>query len=167
MRKSLAGAVAVLLAQVAARGFAQTQSSVDAPTPWLESAAAVGQVVGGAVTLGFGVWHFFVPAAFGWYDYLSDDPPELEKAIRATNFFFSASLSIVGAANVALPLFGEDAAAFNRVWLWSMVALWTSRSVYQAVAPQGTASPALANAMLAGFIVTDLVFLGAAIIKSM
>ena len=55
----------------------------------------------------------------------------------------------------------------NTVWLCANVGLWTARSVYQAVAPQGTQIDGLAESMLAGFIVTDLLFIFSAVVNSL
>jgi hypothetical protein len=96
------------------------------------------EIAGGLITLGFGVWHFAIPSAFGWYGYLQDDPAELSRAIGASNFFLSFSLSMVGATSVVLPALVPENSSANTVWLWANVGLWTARSIYQVVAPQGT-----------------------------
>ena len=43
----------------------------------------------------------------------------------------------------------------------------TRDSIYQAVAPQGSQVPGLAQSMLVGFIVTDLLFIFSAVVNSL
>lgn len=124
------------------------------------------EIAGGIITLGFGIWHFFIPSLFGWYDYLRDKPEELTRAISATNFFLSFSLSLIGGTSVVLPTIFPEAETFNIVWLWANTALWTARSVYQMANPQGTQIKGLAPAMLTGFILTDLLFLFSAVVNT-
>lgn len=128
------------------------------------TAATVCQIAGGVLTAGFGIWHYFVPRAYGWWDYLQDVPEELPRAIQATNFFFSTSLTLIGGSNVLLGATWPGAQQFNRYWLWGMVGLWTARTVFQAVLPQGRSIRGLAPAMLTAFAVTDALFLYAAIV---
>jgi hypothetical protein len=121
------------------------------------------ELVGGAVTLGFGVWHFAVPGLYAWQSYVPDAPQTLVDAVAATNFFFSLSLSLVGASSIAMPLLADSSTPVGRYWLWANVGLWTTRSIYQLVKPQGSFSPALQWGMTAAFVVTDLLFVVAAL----
>jgi hypothetical protein len=161
--------VMFLLAAIGCSGFAQGSDVVNTVSA---NAAMVGiskatEMAGGLITMGFGIWHFFVPSMFGWYDYLQDDPVELSRAIGASNFFLSFSLSLIGATSVAFPSLFPDSGSANTVWLWANVGLWTARSIHQAVAPQGTQINGLAQSMLAGFIVTDLLFIYSAVVNSL
>jgi hypothetical protein len=124
------------------------------------------QVAGGAIALGFGVWHFAVPGIYGWQSYVPDAPQSLVDAVAATNFFMSVSLSLVGATNIAMPLLSDSAQPFGRYWLWANVGLWTTRAVYQLVKPQGTHNQALQWGMTGAFIATDILFLVAALLAS-
>lgn len=45
--------------------------------------------VAGLVTMGFGIWHFFIPKVWNWYSYIDAAAPELIIAVRAINVFFS------------------------------------------------------------------------------
>ena len=159
----------VLLAAIGCSAFAQGSDIVNpvSANPALPGIARATEMAGGLVTLGFGVWHVFIPSMFGWYDYLQDDPVELSRAIGASNFFLSFSLSLIGATSVAFPSLFPDSGPANTVWLWANVGLWTARSIYQAVAPQGSQVPGLAQSMLAGFIVTDLLFIFSAVVNSL
>ena len=121
------------------------------------------QMVGGAVALGFGIWHFAVPSLYRWWSYVPDAPQTLVEAVDATNFFFSFSLSLIGAANIVTPLLADETAPVSRYWLWTNVALWTGRVVYQLVRPQGSQTPALQWGMLAAFMVTDALFVFSAL----
>lgn len=121
------------------------------------------QVVGGAVALGFGVWHFAVPGLYSWQSYVPDAPQTLVDAVAATNFFMSFSLSMVGATSIAMPFLADTTTPVGRCWLWANVGLWTTRAVYQLVKPQGTHNPALQWGMFGAFMVTDLLFIVAAL----
>ncbi len=121
------------------------------------------QVVGGAVTLGFGLWHFAVPGIYGWQSYVPEAPQTLVDAVAATNFFMSFSLSMIGASNIVMPLLADSATPLGRYWLWANVGLWTTRAVYQLVLPQGTYNPALQWGMAGAFVTIDLLFIVAAL----
>ena len=45
------------------------------------------------ISLCFGVWHFFIPYMYKWYDYLPDAPREIIVSIDWINFFFSLLLT--------------------------------------------------------------------------
>jgi hypothetical protein len=158
------------LVVIAALGIASVADAAeDAQTPpvFSPSVGSISQIAGGAVALGFGVWHFAVPSAFGWWSYVPDAPSTLIEAVDATNFFFSVSLSLIGAVNVVMPLIEERDSTFTQVWLWSNVALWTARAVYQLVKPQGSHNPALRWGMLGAFAATDALFVVSALEASL
>jgi hypothetical protein len=50
--------------------------------------------MGSTASIGFGIWHFFVPQAWNWYSYIDAEATELIVAVRAINVFFSLSLVI-------------------------------------------------------------------------
>lgn len=162
-RKAEALAYAIVFVCFAAapvRLFAQSGGEVGIST---FSLGDVCQVVGGAVTLGFGLWHFAVPGIYGWQSYVPEAPQSLVDAVAATNFFLSLSLTIVGASNIVMPLLADSATPSGRYWLWANAGLWTTRAVYQLVKPQGSYSPALQWGMTGAFILTDLLFIVAAL----
>jgi len=158
-----------LLAAIGCSAFAQGSDVVnpDSANSVLLGISRATEMTGGLITLGFGIWHFFIPSMFGWYDYLQDDPVELSRGVGASNFFLSFSLSLIGATSVAFPSLFPDSRSANTAWLWANVGLWIARSIYQAVAPQGTQVNGLAQSMLAGFIVTDLLFIFSAVVNSL
>jgi hypothetical protein len=125
------------------------------------------QIVGGTVALGFGLWHFAVPGIYDWQSYVPDAPQTLVDAVAATNFFMSFSLSLVGASNIVMPLLADSATPVGRYWLWANVALWTTRAAYQLVKPQGSHNPALQWGMTGAFVLTDLLFIVAALEATM
>ncbi len=45
--------------------------------------------IGSSASIGFGIWHFFVPEAWKWYSYIDIHATELVAAVRAINVFFS------------------------------------------------------------------------------
>jgi len=159
--RSLALAIlGVLIAAAPARLCAQ---STDGAGIANLSPGDVCQIIGGTVALGFGIWHFAVPDLYRWQSYVPDAPQTLVDAVAATNFFMSLTLSMVGATNVAMPLLMDAATPMGRAWLWANVGLWTVRTAYQLVKPQGSHSPALRWGMTAAFVATDLLFVAAAI----
>lgn len=102
-------------------------------------------------TIGFGVWHFFVPAQWDWYSYISPQASELAVAIRAINVFFSLSLVLFGAVNLLFVYFAPE--KFNLiVVLGTSFILWTVRCLFQIIFPQGSANPWLQYGMLTAFV---------------
>ncbi len=53
-------------------------------------------IVGSVASIGFGVWHLFVPRIWDWYSYTQKDAIELIIAVKAINVFFSVSLILFG-----------------------------------------------------------------------
>ena len=49
-------------------------------------------IIGSSASIGFGVWHFFVPKTWKWFSYIDANATELVAAVRAINAFFSLSL---------------------------------------------------------------------------
>lgn len=114
---------------------------------------------GSSVSIGFGVWHFFVPKAWKWYSYMDPSATELVVAVRAINVFFSLSLVLFGLMNL-LFVFGCRANRYAVVVLLAATCvLWLTRLVFQIVYPQGSINPALQYGMLAAFIVVTLCYL--------
>lgn len=56
--------------------------------------------VGSSASIGFGIWHFFVPKVWKWYSYIESNATELVAAVRAINTFFSLSLVLFGLINI-------------------------------------------------------------------
>jgi hypothetical protein len=109
--------------------------------------------LGSAASIGFGVWHFFVPRIWDWYSYIDASATELALAVRAINVFFSLSLVLFGLMNL-LMVYGQRANRYSvMVVLGATCALWAARVVMQLVYPQGSMSPALQYGMLVSFVV--------------
>lgn len=45
------------------------------------------------ISLGFGIFHFFIPSIFKWFSYIPDAPHNLIVSIKWTNYFFSLLLT--------------------------------------------------------------------------
>jgi len=104
------------------------------------------------VSIGFGVWHFFVPSLWNWYSYIDASATELVVAIRAINVFFSLSLVLFGLMNLLLA-YGPDKSRYAAlVVLGATCILWSTRVVMQIVYPQGSTSAALQHGMLLSFV---------------
>ncbi|MDD5263431.1 MAG: hypothetical protein PHU43_01170 [Candidatus Bipolaricaulis sp.] len=114
--------------------------------------------VGSAASIGFGVWHFFVPTWWKWYSYIDPSATELVLAVRAINAFFSLSLVLFGVVNVLLVCGGRSNRYSIVVVLAATCVLWLTRVVFQLVYPQGSANPILQYGMLAAFIVVFLCY---------
>ncbi len=110
-------------------------------------------------TMGFGVWHFFVPKAYDWYGYISPEATELVAAVRATNVFFSMSLVIFGLLSLIFVLSPKSGAFALRIMLAADVLLWAVRVGMQLVFPQGSIALALQYGMLAAFVIIFGLFL--------
>ncbi len=114
---------------------------------------------GSSVSIGFGVWHFFVPRAWKWYSYMDPAATELVVAVRAINVFFSLSLVLFGLMNL-LFIFGGKANRYAVIVLLAATCvLWLTRLVFQIIYPQGSMNPALQYGMLAAFAVVTLCYL--------
>lgn len=107
--------------------------------------------VASAVSVGFGVWHFFVPAWWDWYAYIDPSAPELVLAVRAINAFFSLALVLFGVVNVLLVWRKKRDRYSTGVVLAATCVMWATRVAFQIVYPQGSANPVLQYGMLATF----------------
>jgi len=109
--------------------------------------------VASAGSIGFGIWHFFVPKMWNWYSYMDASATELVLAVRAINVFFSLSLVLFGLMNL-LMAYGQRANRYSvLVVLGATCTLWAARIVMQLAYPQGSMSPALQYGMLGAFVV--------------
>jgi len=110
--------------------------------------------IASAITIGFGLWHFFVPAIWRWYDYVYETATELIVAVRAVNAFFSLSLVLLGSLNlVFIYSLRSTPFALNIVLAVSCL-LWFTRVIWQLIYPQGSMNPRLQYGMLAVFFLT-------------
>lgn len=123
-------------------------------TTWIKILTTVGSLI----SIGFGVWHFFVPSIWNWYDYMDKSATELVVAVRATNIFFSLSLVLFGIANLLI-LFKTPQERFSLCVLLSVsTVIWATRVVLQLVYPQGSANPVIQYSMLFSFILVFACF---------
>ena len=108
--------------------------------------------IGSTASIGFGIWHFFVPRAWNWYSYIDPAATELIIAIRAINVFFSLSLVLFGALNMLL-IHGDKANRYSIIVMLAATSiLWLTRSIFQFVYPQGSINPLLQYGMLVAFV---------------
>lgn len=115
-------------------------------------------LTGSTATIGFGVWHFFVPTIWKWSTYIDAAATELVAAVRAINVFFSLSLVLFGLMNILL-VYGDRANRYSLVVVLSATcALWLARVALQVIYPQGTLYPGLRYGMLAAFVVVGLCY---------
>jgi hypothetical protein len=113
---------------------------------------------GSSASIGFGIWHFFVPKAWKWYSYIDPNATELIVAVRAINVFFSISLVLFGIVNILL-VFGDKSNRYSIiVVLAATCILWLTRLVFQLIYPQGSMSPVLQYGMLSAFIIVFLCY---------
>lgn len=123
-------------------------------------------LIGSAVSVGFGVWHFFVPTWWNWYSYIDPSATECVLAVRAINAFFSLALVLLGVVNVLLVYGGRSNRYSIVVVLAATCVLWATRVVLQLVYPQGSANPVLQYVMLSAFIVVLLCYAASLVLQS-
>jgi len=115
--------------------------------------------IGSIISIGFGIWHFFIPYIWSWYSYFDKDATELVIAVRAINIFFSLLLVLLGIANILI-VFRKPIERFSTIVILSVsTALWTTRLVLQIVYPQGSQQPVIQYGMLSVFILVFICFL--------
>jgi hypothetical protein len=116
-------------------------------------------MIGSIVSMGFGLWHLFVPKIWSWNSYIDINAKELILAVRAINVFFSVSLILFGAVNILL-IYGNKSDRYSMLVVLSATCiLWMTRLVFQIIYPQGTINPFLQYGMLAAFIGVFLCYL--------
>ena len=116
-------------------------------------------IIGSVSSIGFGVWHFFVPAMWNWYSYIDVNATELVVAIQAINAFFSLSLVLFGVVNI-LFIYGDQSNRYSIiVMLAATCILWVTRVAFQVIFPQGSLSPLLQYGMLSAFIIVSLCYI--------
>jgi len=116
-------------------------------------------MIGSSASIGFGVWHIFVPRLWKWYSYIDPNATELIVAVRAINVFFSLSLVLFGVLNL-LFIFNGNANRFSIIALLAATCiLWLTRLVVQVIYPQGSLYPGLQFGMLAAFTLVSLSYL--------
>jgi hypothetical protein len=115
--------------------------------------------LGSNASIGFGIWHFFVPTAWNWYSYIDIAATELILAVRAINVFFSLSLVLFGVVNI-LMVYGDKSNRYSIiVVLAATCILWLTRLVFQIIYPQGSMNPVLQYGMLSAFIIVFLCYM--------
>jgi hypothetical protein len=116
-------------------------------------------IFGSSASIGFGVWHFFVPQAWKWYSYIDINATELVAAVRAINAFFSLSLVLFGVVNILL-IYGDKSNRYSIiVMLTATCILWLTRVAFQVIYPQGSLYPGLQYGMLSAFVIITLCYL--------
>jgi hypothetical protein len=114
--------------------------------------------LGSGASIGFGLWHFYVPKMYRWYTYIDAKATELFIAIRAVNDFFSLSLILFGAVNILL-VFGENTSTYSlAVMLSATCIMWVTRVVFQVFYPQGTINPVIRWGILGVFVSVSLCY---------
>ena len=115
--------------------------------------------IGSIASIGFGIWHFFVPSLWKWYSYIDPSATELIVAVRAINVFFSLSLVLFGVLNLLFN-FGGNANRYSIIALLAATCiLWLTRTALQVIYPQGSLVPGLQYGMLAAFAIVSLCYL--------
>lgn len=110
-------------------------------------------------SIGFGIWHFFVPTVWKWYSYMDVNATELVAAVRAINAFFSLSLVLFGIVNILL-VYGDKSNRYSIiVMLTATCVLWITRIIFQVIYPQGSLYPGIQYGMLSAFMIVALCYL--------
>jgi hypothetical protein len=115
--------------------------------------------IGSSASIGFGIWHFFVPKAWKWYSYIDINATELVVAVRAINVFFSLSLVLFGLINL-LFIYGDKSNRYSIIVILATTCiLWLTRVAIQLIYPQGSMSPVLQYGMLSAFVTVALCYI--------
>lgn len=115
--------------------------------------------IGSIISIGFGIWHFFIPYIWSWYSYFDKAATELVIAVRAINIFFSLLLVLLGIANILI-VFRRPPERFSTIVILSIsTVLWATRLVLQIIYPQGSQNPVIQYSMLSVFILVFICFL--------
>jgi hypothetical protein len=110
-------------------------------------------------SIGFGIWHFFVPEMWKWYSYIDVNATELVAAVRAINAFFSLALVLFGVVNI-LFIYGDKSNRYSIIVMLAATSiLWITRVAFQIIYPQGSINPILQYGMLSAFIIVSLCYL--------
>lgn len=113
-------------------------------------------MIGSSASIGFGIWHFFVPKAWKWYSYIDTNATELVAAVRAINAFFSLSLVLFGTVNMLL-IYGDKSNRYSIIVMLAATSiLWLTRVAFQVIYPQGSLYPGLQYGMLSAFLSVSL-----------
>jgi len=116
-------------------------------------------IFGSCASIGFGIWHFFVPTAWRWYSYIDGNATELVAAVRAINAFFSLSLVLFGIVNILL-IYGDKSNRYSIIVMLAATSiLWLTRVAFQIFFPQGSLYPGLQYGMLSAFVIITLCYL--------
>ena len=116
-------------------------------------------MIGSGASIGFGIWHFFVPRLWDWYAYIDSHATELVVAVRAINIFFSLTFVLFGVVNILLVYGGKSNRYSIIVMLATTNLLWLTRVFLQIIYPQGSLHPGLQYGMLAAFTLVSLCYL--------
>ena len=115
-------------------------------------------MIGSSASIGFGIWHFFVPKAWNWYSYIDINATELVAAVRAINVFFSLSLVLFGIVNILL-IYGDKSNRYSIIVMLAATSiLWLTRVLFQVIYPQGSLYPGLQYGMLSAFMIVSLCY---------
>ncbi len=114
--------------------------------------------IGSSASIGFGIWHFFVPKDWKWYSYIDARATELIIAVQAINIFFSLALVLFGLMNLSLIIGNKSNRYSIAIVLGATCILWLTRISMQIIRPQGSMSPTLQYSMLSSFIAISLCF---------
>lgn len=117
--------------------------------------------IGSIASIGFGVWHFFVPTIWKWYSYIDIKAPELVLAVKATNLFFSLSLVLLGVMNIVLVSSRQSSKLTIITVLSVSTILWLTRVALQLVAPQGKINYFIQYGMLSAFVLVSILYIAA------
>lgn len=116
-------------------------------------------IIGSFISIGFGIWHFFIPGKWNWYSYIDPLATELILAVRVMNILFSLLLVLLGIANVVV-VFRAKQDRFTYLVLISIsVIVWAARVILQIFYPQGSQNQPLQYCMMTIFFFVLLCYL--------
>lgn len=133
-------------------------SRLNQKTPSKPTVVITYTILGSMITIGFGVWHFFIPAIWDWYSYIDKSATELVTAVRAINIFFSLLLVLLGIVNI-LFILRKPLDRYSTIVILSVSSiLWLTRVLLQLVYPQGSQNHLIQYSMLGAFLLVLFCF---------
>jgi hypothetical protein len=91
--------------------------------------------IGLAISMAFGVWHFFVPSLYQWYSYIPNEYQNLIVGIDYTNFFFALLLTGI---SLLLIILGKKTLSGNKellVFYGFLTFVWFCRTAITFIEP--------------------------------
>lgn len=92
-------------------------------------------VIGGLLTTGMALYHFWLPSIWKWNNFVSTIPGTISWGLFSINFFFSLLLLSGGILTILIALKRDRAQPFSLYFLFSLAIFWLANLGYQVFIP--------------------------------